>query len=1057
MVQKMIKFSLNNKFAILLMTIIILLGGIYSAFKMKLELLPDVTTPVITVTTPYPGATPESVLDNVTEPVEKQVQNLEGVENVTSQSLENASAITLEYTYQTDMDEAETELRKKLEELDLPEGVQDPDMSRMSMYSFPVVSYSISDKNDNLEKVTKQMESDLIPKLEKVDGVESVSLSGQTLEEVNLEFNQNELTKRGLSEDEVLQYIDGATKESPLGLYTFGDDLKSIVVDGRFTSIKALKDLEIPMTGGASSGGDQQASQGGASQAEQASQAQQAGQGDEESSEASQSIPTVKLSDIADVKKEKKRDSISKTNGKNALALQVTKATDANLVDVVDNVDKEVEDYKKDHKNIESVQLMETASTIKDSVSTMVEKALIGSIVAVIIILFFLRDLKSTIIAMVSIPMSLLMALIGLKALDVSLNILTLGALTVAIGRVIDDSIVVIENIYRRMTDSAEKLTGGKLITSATKEMFIPIMSSTIVTIVVFLPLAFVTGQIGEMFRPFALAVAFSLLASLLIALTIVPVLSHIFFKNGIKKRKKEKGNWLAGKYKNVLKWNLNHKWLVILLSLIFVVASIVLVFTPYIGKSFIDTGEDKMLALTYKPSPGEKEEQVVKNGEQAEKYLSKDKNVDFVQYSVGGENPFNPSAQNDMALMVKYDKDTPNWDNVGKKVMDHIGTFDHKGEWKQQDFSTGGTANEVSVKVSGPSTEAIEDTVKSVEKEIAKVSGVENVSSNLSESYEQYDIEVDQNKATKLGLSAGQIAMTLNQTTQDKVVTKLNDDGKSIDVKLTKDEKTDWSEDKLKNTKLTTPLGKDVKLSEIASLKKTTSPDTITRENDKISVSVDAKITADDVAKVTSDVNQKVSKLDKPNDVDVNVGGTNDDINEAIEQLVLAMAAAILIVYLVIVLTFKGGLAPFAILFSLPVSIIGVVAGLLITQETISVPSMIGMLMLIGIVVTNAIVLIDRVINMEQSGMSTREALIEAAGTRLRPILMTAIATIGALVPLLFGGGSSVLISKALAITVIGGLVSSTILTLLVVPISYEIIMKFKKKIFKNPSERVE
>ncbi len=1050
----MIKFSLNNKFAILLMTLIILLGGIYSAFKMKLELLPDVTTPVITVTTPYPGATPESVLENVTEPVEKEVQNLEGVQNVTSQSLENASAITLEYTYQTDMDEAETELKKKLEALKLPEGVEDPDMSRMSMYSFPVVSYSISDKNNDLEKATKQMQSDLIPKLEKVDGVQNVSLSGQTLEEVNLEFDQNELSKRGMTEDEVLQYIDGATKESPLGLYTFGDDLKSIVVDGRFTSIKALNDLEIPMTGGASSGG-QQASQGDASQAQQGGQSSQSS-GDEESS-ATQSIPSVKLSDIADVKKEKKRDSISKTNGKDALALQVTKATDANLVDVVDNVDKEVEAYKKDHKNIESVQLMETASTIKDSVSTMVEKALIGSIVAVIIIMFFLRDIKSTIIAMVSIPMSLLMALIGLKAMDVSLNILTLGALTVAIGRVIDDSIVVIENIYRRMTDKGETLKGSKLITSATKEMFIPIMSSTIVTIVVFLPLAFVTGQIGEMFRPFALAVAFSLLASLLIALTIVPVLSHMFFKNGIKKAKKEKGHWLAHKYKGILKWNLNHKWVVILLSLVLVVASIALVFTPYIGKSFIDTGEDKMLALTYKPSPGEKEEQVVKNGEQAEKYLSKDKNVEFVQYSVGGENPFNPSAKNDMALMVKYDKDTPDWDNVGKDVMDHIGAFNHKGEWKQQDFSTGGTANEVSVKVSGPTTDAIEGTVKDVEKEMKKVKGVENVSSNLSESYEQFDVKVDQNKASKLGLSAGQIAMTLNQTTQNKVVTKLNDDGKSIDVKLTKKEETDWSEDKLENTKITSPLGKDVKISDIATLEKTTSPDTITRENDKISVSVDAKITADDVAKVTTDVNQKVSKVDTPAGVDLNVGGTNDDINEAIEQLVLAMAAAILIVYLVIVLTFKGGLAPFSILFSLPVSIIGVIAGLLVTQETISVPSMIGMLMLIGIVVTNAIVLIDRVINMEQAGMSTREALIEAAGTRLRPILMTALATIGALVPLLFGGGSSVLISKALAITVIGGLVSSTILTLLVVPITYEIIMKFKKKIFKSPKEQID
>ncbi|PNZ73416.1 efflux RND transporter permease subunit, partial [Mammaliicoccus stepanovicii] len=1038
MVQKMIKFSLNNKFAILLMTLIILLGGIYSAFKMKLELLPDVTTPVITVTTPYPGATPENVLEKVTEPVEKQTQNLEGVKNVTSQSLANASSITLEYTYQTDMDKAETELRKQLDQLDLPEGTQDPEMSRMSMNTFPVVSYSISDKNNDLEKATKQIKSGLIPKLEKVDGVQSASLSGQTLNEVNLEFKQKELTKRGLTEDQVLQFLDGATKESPLGLYTFGDNLKSIVVDGRFTSIKALNELQIPITG-ASQGGQQDSPQGG----QQASP--QGGDG------ASEGPKSVKLSDIANIKKEKTRESISKTNGKDALALQITKSQDANLVDVVDAVDKEVEAYKDEHKNIKSVQLMETASTIKDSVSTMVEKALIGSIVAVIIIMFFLRDIRSTLISIVSIPMSLLIAIVGLKTFDVSLNILTLGALTVAIGRVIDDSIVVIENIHRRMSDQTEKLKGAELVTSATKEMFIPIMSSTIVTIVVFLPLAFVTGQIGEMFRPFAMAVAFSLLASLLIALTIVPVLSHIFFRNGIKKEKKDKGHWLANKYKRFLNWNLNHKWIVIVLSIVLVIGSFALVFTPYIGKSFIDTGEDKMLALTYKPSPGEKEEDVVKQGEKAEKYLSKDKNVDFVQYSVGGENPFNPSAKNDMALMVKYDKDTPKWDSVGKEVMNHLGKMKHRGEWKQQDFSTGGTSNEVAVKVSGSSTDAIRGTVNDVESEMKKVKGIENVSSNLSKSYDQYDIKVDQEKASKLGLSAGQIAMSLSQTTQEKVVTKLNDNGKSVDVKLTKQEKNNWTEEKLKDTKLASPMGKEVKLSDIAKLEKSKSPDTITRENDKISVSVTGKITADDVAKVTTDVNQKVSKVDAPSDVDVNVGGTNDDINEAIQQLVLAMAAAILIVYLVIVLTFKGGLAPFAILFSLPVSIIGVIAGLLVTQETISVPSMIGMLMLIGIVVTNAIVLIDRVINMEQAGMTTREALLEAAGTRLRPILMTAIATIGALVPLLFGGGSSVLISKALAITVIGGLISSTLLTLLVVPISYEIIMKFKKKVFKR------
>ncbi|WP_414049057.1 efflux RND transporter permease subunit [Macrococcus animalis] len=1061
MIKKIIDFSLHNKLAIWLMTLIILAAGVYSAMKMKMEMLPSMSTPVISITTPYPGATPEDVLDGITDPLEKKVKNLSGVEKVTSQSLENASAVTVQYKFGTDMDEAQNELEKQIDKIEMPEGAMDKQVSQMSMYTFPIISYSISSDKSDIKTLTEKIKKDLVPEIEGIEGVTNVTFSGQEVEQVELQFDEKKLKAKKLTEDSVLQFIKGATMDAPLGLYTFGNDLKSIIVNGQFTNVDALKSLKIPVTdssaaapGQSPQAGSPQESAGQAAQMPQDPAAQKA------MMEAMKNakIPTVKLSDVAEIKTVQSRESISKTNGKDSLSIQVIKSDDANTVTLAHEVKDKVNQFKKDNPDMSAVLMMDQAKPIEDSVKTMAEKAIIGAVFAIIMILIFLRNIRSTLIAVVSIPMSILMAMLLLKQMDISLNIMTLGAMTVAIGRVIDDSIVVIENIFRRMSLKDEKLTGFELISSATKEMFVPIMSSTMVTIAVFLPLALVSGSIGEIFRPFAWTVVFALLASLLIAITIVPMLAHSFFKNGIKGHHddEEKVGKIAGFYRKVLEWSLSHKAIVSALSILLLVGSLCL--TPFLGTSFISTGEDKLLALTYKPKPGEKEADVVKKGEAVQKILAENSNVVNTQFSVGGENPFNPIASNDMAMMVEYKKDTPNWEDEADKVLAKIAKLNHEGDWKNQDFATGGATNAVTVTVNGPSTDAIRPVVEKLEKEIKGVKSLTNVSTSLSDSYDAYTLKVDHNKLSDLGLTAGQVAMTLNQRSEDKVVTKVGEKGKATEVILTKKKEDNWTKEKLENTKLTSPLGKSVKLSDVVKIEETKTSDTIKREDGNISASVEGKIKGKDVGKATQEVTEKVNDMKHPNNVDVHVGGTSEDIGESFSQLGLAMLAAVGIVYLILVLTFKGGLAPLAILFSLPFTIIGVILGLLAFKETLSVPSMIGMLMLIGIVVTNAIVLIDRVINKEAEGLSTRDAILEAAITRVRPILMTALATVGALMPLLFGGDGSVLISKALAVTVIGGLASSTLLTLIVVPIVYELLMKMRSKYTKNdtPSDRV-
>ena len=1048
MIKKLLQFSLGNKFAIFLMVVLIILGGVYSSAKLKLELLPDVENPVISVQTTMSGATPQSTQDEISSKIDNQVRSLAYVNSVKTESIPNASIVTVEYDNGTDMDKAEEQLKKEIDKIKFKDGVGEPELTRNSMDAFPIVAYSFSSNNQKLKDVTNKLNQQLVPKLQTIDGVQNAQLNGQTNREVSLKFKQKNLDEKGLTANDVENYIKTATRETPLGLFQFNKSNKSIIVDGQFKSVDAFKNLKIPL-----------------------SISGQAGQNDSDSDNDSLmptdnnrtsnssthmaqkgQMPSVPLKDLADISVGDERTSISKTNGKDAVNLQIMKSQDANTVQVAREVQKKVDEFVRNESGMKSIKTMDTAKPIEDSLYTMVEKAALGTIVAIIVILLFLRNIRTTAISIVSIPMSILIALIALKLSNVSLNILTLGALTVAIGRVIDDSIVVVENIFRRLSDPNEKLKGENLIISATREVFKPIMSSTLVTIVVFLPLVFVSGSVGEMFRPFALAITFSLLASLLVSITLVPSLGATFFKNGVKNREQKGGLGAVGRaYRSALNWSLNHKWIVLIVSIFILVGSVV-IGARNLGTSYISTGDNKFLALTYTPKPGETQKSITQHAEKVQNYLDKKDKVETVQYSIGGPTPQDPTGStNSMAIMIKYQSDTPNFDEEPDKVLKHIETFKQPGEWKNQDLGTGAGNNSVEVTVKGPNTSAMKDTVNRVEKMMTDIKGITNVKSDLSQTYDQYEIKVDQNKAADNGISAAQLAMNLNENLPEKTISTVNEKGKSIDVKVKQNKQTDWSSQKIKNIKLNKPTGGTIKLSEIASLKKSYTPSKLTQEDGDYATTVTGKVTDKDVGGKSQQVMAKVKDLEKPNHIKINVGGATDDIDKAISQLAMAMIAAIIIVYLILVITFRGGLAPFTILFSLPFTVIGVVLALIITGETISVPSLIGMLMLIGIVVTNAIVLIDRVINNEKQGMQMKSALIEAGGTRIRPILMTAIATIGALVPLLFGQDSSILISKGMAATVIGGLISSTLLTLFVVPVMYEILFTLKNKLTKK------
>lgn len=1020
----LVNFVLRNKLAVWLLTIIVAASGIYSGAKMKMEAIPDISVPYLIVVGVYPGATPEQVMDEVSIPIEKAVEGLEDVKAVYSSSSSGVAQVHIEYDYGVDMDEKRRKLESAIDQVPLPEEVHQPEILTISMNMVPVAVLSVSSTEEDIIELTSTVENELLPKIEKIDGVASVAITGQHIQEVEFVFNQEKLASLGLKEDDVKKLIQGSDMALSLGLYEFTDSEEAVSIDGDIKTVDQLKEVLIPVT-----------------------------------PSAENPVPFVRLGDIAEIKLVDKVQSISRTNGKDAISIQIFKGQQANTVQVVNAVKDLME---KEQKNIDGLAVeysFDQAKPIEESVYSMVEKALFGGLFAAIIIFLFLKNFRSTIISVISIPVSILTALVILYWLDLTLNIITLGAITVAIGRVIDDSIVVVENIYRRLYLKGEELRGRALIREATIEMFRPILASTLVTVAVFAPLIFTGGMVGELFMPFALTMSLALGASLLVAISIVPTLSHsLYFKRlyeeGEDKVYKPPGK-LALWYKKVLEKALNHKIITSVIAVVLLAGSLALV--PLIGFSFLGSSEEKMMFVTYTPKAGELREETATYVAEAEKELLKRDDLEILQLSINDPEYADAMSlmmsggRNGALLFLTFDPDTEDFPKVKKEVEEFLQGLGHPGEWKSQDFHTTGIAsNELSYTLYSENLNDLIAAVKDVEKALAEVEHVEDITSDAEDPYVENVFKVSQQHLLQYGLTTAQIVMALTDSGAKEVLTTLEKDGKDIEVVIKREAKqVPKSVDDLLATEIPTPMGRNVPLSELVTLEKGSTLNTLNRSEGKYYATVSGTITTKDISAATSEADKKIDELDLPKSVKVGISGVAADMKETFTQLGVAMIAAVAIVYFILVVTFGEGLAPFVILFSLPFTAIGSFLGLLITGHTISVQVMMGLLMLIGIVVTNAIVLVDRIVRMERErGMPMREAILEAGATRLRPILMTAIATMGAMLPLATGlGGGGGLMSEDLAVTVIGGLFSSTLLTLVIVPIVYEWLSKLLRK----------
>lgn len=991
------KFSLKNAAAVFIISFLLIVLGLYSFTRLKIDLLPNIEFPQLSVQVVYPGASPEDVDDRVITPIEDQLKGIEGATEIQSVSYETIGIINMQFPFNTDLDRAEQQTETAIRGLNLPEGVE-TEISRLSFGSFPIFNISLFGKGEG--EIEALLNKEVIPELNKIPGINSVSVGGLQEELLQITVNQKEATEAGLPLSRIKEQIDQQMFSFPAGTVNDNDINIPVRVEEKLESIEKLKSLKL-------------------------------------TSSFNPQAPPVELQEIATIEEVSKQSEITRYNQEEALSMAVTKKQDANTVEIANRVIEVLDSYDD---RLEYAVGFDSADGIEKSVETLVKEGLLGALFASLAVLIFLRNFRATIIAIISIPLSLLIAAIFLAQLDISLNIMTLGGMAVAVGRVVDDSIVVIENIFRRLRKSDEPMS-NELVASSTKEILRAITSSTLTTIVVFLPIGFVSGITGEFFLPFALTVIFSLAASLLVAVTIVPILAKFSFK---KVRQEEKESAMQRFYERVILWSLNRKAIILVLSVLLLGGSFALV--PGLGFTFIPNEETKLVQASIELPSSTSLERTNEVSLEVEKLLGESEDIQDVTTAVGSRDFATGIKLENRAgyiLTLKEDVDVTSFVESLEEEMESVVTnISPDSTISVSELSTGGppTNNNVSVDLFASDLEALSKAASDVEAYMNSLDTLKYVSNNFSEKQKQLVVQINSEKADELGVSGFQLLGTISDQTKPVSVGNLTLDGIDRSVQLSYDE-TLSSIDDIRTLPIFTASG-PVEVQDIATVEEIDSVTAIQKLDGKVFARIEAQIDAENIQKVSAAVEEGVkANVDLPEGVSLESGGGSDETVEIFQQLGLAIASAIGLVYLTMLITFGQARIPFIILSSLIFVPIGALIGLVIAREPLSVSVMIGFLMLIGIVTTNAIVLVDRINqNRNDKGMNIRESLVEAGKTRLRPILMTAFATIAALIPLALTTSSGTLISKGLAITVIGGLTSSTLLTLIIIPVMYEI-----------------
>ena len=1028
----MIKTCIKRKVTVIMMTMIVLLGGIISYNTLELAMTPNIDLPIALVSCSYTGAAPEEMEDLVTKPIEETLATLTGVDTITSSSSTGSSIVVIQFVDGTDIDVATNDMRDKLDRVKgmLPDDANDPMIMKMDMNATTINVGVTSDKYD-VDTLYNLLDDNVSSQFEKIAGVSSVTLSGGSDTEVRVIVDQNKMENYGVTMSTISSALSADNKNVTSGELSRGNIDISLRTVGQFSSIEDIKNTFIKTNSG----------------------------------------NTIMVKDVAEVKEMKKdKESKSLIDGKEGCSYSLSKQNDANIVTVSESIAATISQLEQQYPDFKFTIINDTADYIKTSLNNMISTAFQAAIIAVIVLLIMLRSVRMSLIIGVSIPTSIF-ATLGLMYLTgMSLNMMSLGGVVIAIGMLVDNSVVVLENIFKKKTlgmsafDSAYK---------GTKEVAMAITASTLTTVAVFLPLTFMNGTMGQLMKEISYTVCYALGASLIVALTFVPMASAVLMQSEESSRNNGKIGAIFGKldeivgamlekldnaYGKLVRVCLNHRIRTFCIVVALFFAS--LFCTQFVGSDLMARTDEGSLSITATLPNGTNYETSEKLMNTLLEKIGDIPETEKMEARIGGGR-FGSTGQ---SISISYDLGdkedrTRSTDEVKveieKKLADIAGCEIEVSSDGSSMGSLGGSGFEIQVK--GDDNDTLKDISDELVEKISKIPGAKNVESSLDDASQEAQIVINRAKASQYGLTTSSIANAVYSANAGTVATEYKTDGTEIDVRIMyPDDKIEYVKD-LNNLTITSPTGANIPLTEVASIEMGESALTITRENQQKYIEITGEIEGLDTGSQQAEVTKVLDSYVFPENYGYEFGGMMERMQETFSSLLNCIIVAILLVYMVMASQFESFVYPFIIMFSMPMSITGGIVGLLVTGNSLTSTAYMGLIMLVGMVVNNGIVLVDHTnqILEENSEIGINDALVQAGRDRLRAILMTTLTTVIGMIPVALAIGSGMESNQAMGIVIVFGLTIGTLITLVFIPLLYSAMNSVKNKIGRNKKKR--
>ncbi|WP_200975529.1 efflux RND transporter permease subunit [Echinicola sp. 20G] len=1029
------KISIKRSTIVVVLFTILTLLGIFSYTQMSYELLPKFSPNVVTVSTVYPGAAPTEVENSVTRKLEDALASLEGIDVMKSTSLESFSIITIELDDDVDVDIILQDAQRKIDAVigDLPEDVDPPSLGKFSLDDMPIMQMGAY-SNLTATEFYDLMDQRIQPMISQIDGVAQVNLLGGAEREIKVNLDQNKLNTYGISPLQVNQAIAQANLDFPTGKLKSDEEQILIRLAGKFSSVDEIGELIITYAQGSA----------------------------------------IKIKDVAEVVDSSKDEEIlSRLNGNSAIGISIQKQSDANAVDVAERVDVALAQLEKTYQNSDlRFEISQDSSEFTlEAADAVIHDLIIAVVLVAVIMLLFLHSFRNAVIVMIAVPASIIATFTVMYLAGFTLNLMSLLALSLVVGILVDDAIVVIENIYRHLEKGKSAVQASY---DGIREIGGTVTSITLVIVVVFVPLSMTGGLISGILTQFSITVAVATLMSLLVAFTLIPLLTSRFTKleninpksvfgriiNGFEGFLDSFIDWLTG----ILKWAFNHKIITLVVTFVLFISSFMLVSNGFIGSEFVSEGDKGEFIIRLELPKSATLEETNFTTREAENFLQKNPLVTSVFTTVGqttgsmSGSQSTPYASEITVKMVDAEKRHVSAPEFAKEMEIALEENIIGAEFTAVPISITGTANDAPIQIvlSGPDLDTLKSFSDRVLAEVEKVPGTRKVQTSLEDGNPEIRVEVDRTKMADLGLDMAMVGGTMQVAFNGNTDTKYRDGEYEYDINIRMDEFDRKSVSDIENLAFVNNKGQTVLLKQFANATPSEGPSELNRQDRISSVTVQSQVSGRTTGVVGAEIQEKIAQLNLPKEVSISYEGDMKMQEEGFGSLGVALLASILLIYLIMVALYDNYIYPLVVMFSLPLAIIGALLALALSSSSLSIFSILGLIMLMGLVAKNAIMLVDFTNQLKDAGLEVKAALVKAVEIRFRPILMTTLAMVFGMLPIAMASGAGAEWKNGLAWALIGGLISSMFLTMVVVPVIYYIFDRIMAKLGKDKKKEI-